>query len=77
MLDDDLFDVEMRDYCGFMACPKGSHYLMKKNCDVVLETKSGEGCVQELFEYMIKNKIILEPLIESVITRDSNESVKY
>lgn len=74
---DDLFDVEMRDYCGFMACPKGSHYLMKNNCDVVLETKSGEGCVQELFEYMIKNKIILEPLIESVITRDSNESVKY
>ena len=27
--------------------------------------------------FVIKNKIILEPLIESVITRDSNESVKY
>ena len=74
---DDLFDVEMRDYCSFMACPKGSHYLMKNKSDLILETSSGEGCVQELFEYMIKNKKIIEPSIKNVITRDSNETVKY
>lgn len=74
---DDLFDVEMRDYCRFMACPKGSHYIMKEQSDLVLETSSGEGCVQELFEYMVKNKIIIEPAIKTVINRDSIETVKY
>ena len=28
---DDLFDIEMRDYCKFMACPNDSHYLMKQS----------------------------------------------
>ena len=74
---DDLFDVEMRDFCHFMACPKGSHYLMRNKSDLVLETISGEGCVQELFEYMVKNKIIIEPTIKDVINRDSIETVKY
>lgn len=74
---DDLFDAEMRDFCGFMACPANSHYLMKKVSDFVLLTNSGEGCVQELYEYMINKGIIKEATVESVIIRDSKESVKY
>lgn len=74
---DDLFDIEMRDYCKLMVCPNNSHYLMRKNSDVVLNSKSGEGCVQELFEYMVINKLLDPPSIENVILRDSQENVKY
>ena len=55
---DDLFDIEMRDFCGLMACPSNSHYLMKDKSDYILNTKSGEGCVQELFEKLISDKVI-------------------
>ena len=74
---DDLFDVEMRSFCEFMACPSNSHYLMKENSDLILNTSSGNGCVQELFEYMISKSMIEEPSNESVIKKDSTESVKY
>lgn len=74
---DDLFDVEMREFCKFMVCPKDAHYLMKKNSDLILHSSSGKGCIQELFEYMVINKLISEPSINSVIKKDSNESVKY
>ena len=74
---DDLFDAEMRKYCKLMACPSNSHYLMKRCSDVILETSSGMGCIQELYEYMITKNLINEASIESVILRDSEESVKY
>ena len=74
---DDLFDAEMRSFCGFMACPSNSHYLMKRNSDLILNTSSGYGCIQELFEYMVSKSMIKEPSKESVITKDSSESVKY
>ncbi len=74
---DDLFDIEMRNFAEFMACPNNSHYLMKQNSDLILNTPSGEGCIQELFEYFIKNKILEEPLIDDVIGKDSAEQVKY
>ena len=74
---DDLFDAEMRSFCGFMACPANSHYLMKRNSDLILNTSSGYGCIQELFEYMVSKSMIKEPSKESVITKDSSESVKY
>ena len=74
---DDLFDIEMRDYCSLMACPVNSHYLMKESCDIILKTKSGEGCIQELYEYMVNSALIKVPTIKSVINRDSEESVKY
>ena len=74
---DDLFDIEMREYCKLMVCPNDSHYLMKKNSDIILNSKSGRGCVQELYEYMVENKIILPSSLEDVVLKDSNESVKY
>lgn len=74
---DDLFDVEMRSFCRFMACPANSHYLMRRNSDLILNASSGYGCVQELFEYMISKSLIEEPTKESVIKKDSSESVKY
>ena len=52
-------------------------YLMKRKCDLVLSTPSGKGCVQELYEYMVSEKMINECTLNSVIERDSKESVKY
>tara|TARA_B100002051_G_C16566838_1_gene550514 strand:+ start:319 stop:855 length:537 start_codon:yes stop_codon:yes gene_type:complete len=74
---DDLFDIEMRNFADFMACPSNSHYLMKKSSDLILNSNSGEGCIQELFEYFVNKKLINEPSIEKVIGRDSSEQVKY
>ena len=44
-----------------MACPANSHYLMKMNSDLILNTSSGYGCIQELFEYMVSKSMINEP----------------
>jgi len=74
---DDLFDLEMREFAKFMACPSNAHYLLKEKCDLILNNESGNGCVQELFEYFVKNKIITAPTISEVINRDSQEQVKY
>lgn len=74
---DDLFDIEMRDYCKLMVCPKDSHFLMRKISDITLNTKSGKGCVQELLEYMVTNKLINPSSLKEVILRDSKENVRY
>ena len=74
---DDLFDVEMREHVSFMACPFNSHYQIKNNADLILDTKSGEGCIQELYEFLVKNGKLQEASIDMVIERDSKESVKY
>ena len=74
---DDLFDIEMRDYSDILACPSNSHYLMKKNADIILSTESGYGCVQELYEILVNTKVINTPSINDVINRDAKESVKY
>lgn len=74
---DDLFDIEMRKHCRLMVCPNDAHYLMKKQSDITLKTKSGKGCVQELFEYMVLNEFIEPSSLEEVILRDSKELVQY
>ena len=74
---DDLFDVEMKDFSNLLVCPADSHYLMKKNADIILKTQSGKGCVQELYEILVHTKIIRSPSIQDVINRDAKESVKY
>ena len=74
---DDLFDIEMKDFVNFMACPKNSHYEMKEYSNLILETTSGNGCIQELYEYFIINNLISKASIEKVINRDSSESVIY
>ena len=74
---DDLFDIEMRNFCKFMVCPSNSHFRMKECSDLILKTKSGMGCVQELYEHMVSKKMVKEVPIEKVIYRDANESVSY
>ena len=74
---DDLFDLEMRKYCKLMVCPANSHFKMKEVSDIILKTNSGYGCIQELYEYMIKNNLIKTVDIEDIIKRDAQESVKY
>lgn len=74
---DDLFDVEMRNHASFMACPSNAHYRMKEVSDLVLSSSSGQGCVQELFEYLVKNNRIKPATLAEVVSRDSSEYVKY
>ena len=74
---DDLFDVEMKSHAGFIACPSNAHYLMKEVADLVLNSASGQGCVQELFEYFVKNSLIRAASLADVVSRDSSEYVKY
>ena len=50
---------------------------MKKSADIVLNSESGYGCVQELYEILVNAKIIKNPSIQEVIDRDAKESVKY
>jgi 3-deoxy-D-manno-octulosonate 8-phosphate phosphatase (KDO 8-P phosphatase) len=74
---DDLFDVEMRAHAAFVACPSNGHYKMKEVSDLILNTKSGQGCVQELFEYFVKKQLIVPAELNNVVARDSSEFVKY
>jgi len=47
---DDLNDLAVIQQVGFSACPADADSSIRKNVDVVLDRKGGEGCVREFIE---------------------------
>ena len=54
----DLNDYLVMKKCGFTACPRDSHHLIKEIADYTLETKGGHGVVCELLEKIIQLNIL-------------------
>ena len=51
---DDLPDLPMFHICGLSACPSDAVEEVKQTADYVCETRSGEGCVREVVEMMLR-----------------------
>ena len=66
----------MRGHAGFIACPSNAHYLMKE-LPILYWFYVSQGCVQELFEYFVKNSLIRAAILAYVISRYYSEYVKY
>jgi len=47
---DDINDAEVVKSVGFSACPADALAPIKKNVNVILNAKGGDGCVRELIE---------------------------
>jgi YrbI family 3-deoxy-D-manno-octulosonate 8-phosphate phosphatase len=58
MIGDDINDLEIMRLIGFKTCPKDAVEVVKKEVDLILSKKGGEGCVREF----IDNYLELVPL---------------
>ena len=46
----DLNDYHVMQACGYSACPKDSHKMIKSIATVILKTRGGNGVVRDLLE---------------------------
>ena len=53
MIGDDINDLEIIRKVGFSSCPKDAVNSVKREVDIVLETKGGYGCIRELIDTYI------------------------
>tara|TARA_Y100000589_G_scaffold80816_1_gene74651 strand:+ start:3042 stop:3716 length:675 start_codon:yes stop_codon:yes gene_type:complete len=53
MIGDDINDLEIIRNVGFSSCPKDAVNSVKREVDIVLETKGGYGCIRELIDTYI------------------------
>ena len=58
MIGDDINDLEVMKLVGFKTCPKDAVEVVKKEVDLILSKKGGEGCVREF----IDNYLEINPL---------------
>lgn len=50
IIGDDINDLEVMEKVGFSACPADAVPRIKRNVDLVLQTKGGKGCVREFID---------------------------
>jgi len=58
IIGDDINDLGIMRVAGFSACPADAVELVKKQVDVILSLKGGQGCIREF----IDNYLLPEPL---------------
>lgn len=56
MIGDDINDLDIIQSIGFSACPADAVDIIKKNVDIVLHKKGGEGCVREFIDRFILSR---------------------
>jgi 3-deoxy-D-manno-octulosonate 8-phosphate phosphatase (KDO 8-P phosphatase) len=58
MIGDDINDLEVMRAVGVSFCPRDAVFAVKKQVDVILEKRGGEGCVRELIDhYLLKTPL--------------------
>jgi len=55
MIGDDINDLEIMDAIGFTACPADAVEVVKRQVDVILSLKGGQGCVREFIDNYIES----------------------
>lgn len=58
MVGDDINDLEVMRKIGFTACPADAVTAVKRQANLILKSKGGEGCVREF----IDNYLLTEPI---------------
>jgi len=61
---DDIIDLSILIRCGLSATPNDARAYMKKNVDIVTDSKGGEGVLRDIADYILESQGLLETLIE-------------
>ena len=61
---DDIIDLSILTRCGLSATPNDARAYMKKNVDIVTNSKGGEGVLRDMADYILESQDLLERLIE-------------
>jgi 3-deoxy-D-manno-octulosonate 8-phosphate phosphatase (KDO 8-P phosphatase) len=58
IIGDDINDLEVMQNVGFSACPADAVPRIKRQVDLVLQTKGGQGCVREFIDnYLLEQPV--------------------
>lgn len=61
---DDIIDLPILTRCGLSATPNDARSYIKKNVDIVTDSKGGDGVLRDVADYILESKNLLEALIE-------------
>jgi len=64
---DDINDIKLLQKAGFSATPAQASYYVKKNADLVLLSKGGEGAFREFVEKYLDAQGMLEETVEKYL----------
>ena len=71
---DDYFDLSMFKTLFWTFAPSDSPKIIKENCLYLLESKGGEGVVQELYDFLVSKGIVVDAKEEEVAELDKKEA---
>ena len=71
---DDYFDLSMFKTLFWTFAPSDSPRIIRENCLYLLESKGGEGVVQELYDFLVGKGIVVDASEEAVAELDRNEA---
>ncbi len=60
---DDIIDLSILVRCGLSVTPNDARNYMKKNVDIVTDSKGGEGVFRDIADYILESQNLLEKLI--------------
>ena len=64
---DDINDIKLLEKAGFSATPSQASYYVKKNADLVLISRGGEGAFREFVEKYLDAMGLLEATVEKYL----------
>jgi len=71
---DDYFDLSMFKTLFWTFAPSDSPRIIKENCLYLLESKGGEGVVQELYDFLVGKGIVVDATEKEVADLDKKEA---
>ncbi len=71
---DDIFDIPIMKAVGYSYCPSNVTKTVKTIADKVLNKKSGDNVIAELYETLVIENNIKEATLEDVVKFDKLES---
>lgn len=60
---DDIIDLSILVRCGLSATPNDARKYIKKEVDIITDTKGGEGVLRDIADYILDAQSLLEKLI--------------
>ena len=71
---DDFFDLSMFKNLFWTFAPSDAPKIIKQNCLYQLESKGGEGVVQEMYDFLVGKGIVEDASEEAVAELDKQEA---
>lgn len=62
---DDIIDLSILVKCGLSVTPNDAREYMKKNVDIITNSKGGEGVFRDVADYILDSQQLLDQLINN------------